>query len=506
MATPEAEDDVPSLLSYQSLTNILLSVLCVLMAALAAGLTMGMLSLDPLQLEIKRRASPSSLERERCASLLPLLVGHSQRHRLLVSLLLLNSLANEALPLFLDELLPGKYTSIVVSVTLVLFFGEIVPSAFFTGPNQVQMAARLVPLVKCVMFVTSPIATPIARMLDKVLHSDDGDGNDDDNETSLRSIRQQQQPLYVDVTEGNYYNRGELSALVRIQYEAQIAAKRHRKRRSKGELLRASMNNSNSTVITIPRTSAENRDVRAAGRAVLKRAPSIHADEITIIEGALAMTTKVAADVLTPLRNIFALPDTTHCSTNPRWWRSGPRATVECPSTPKRKQAKDVSGIVGVLLVRQLIVVNPADERPIDTLPLQKPPCVPPSMNLVDLINLFQSGGGRGGGGSHLAVVCARPLIAEQALADDLPIPPEAAVIGVISLEDVIEELLQEEIYDEYDHRELDITRLAVNRWKAFVERKKLKREEEAEVKANEEANKEAEGRGSSETSRLLPK
>ena len=127
-------------------------------------------------------------------------------------------------------------------------------------------------------------------------------------------------------------------------------------------------------------------------------------------------------------------------------------------------------------------------------------------MNLVDLINLFQSGGGRGGGGSHLAVVCARPLIAEQALADDLPIPPEAAVIGVISLEDVIEELLQEEIYDEYDHRELDITRLAVNRWKAFVERKKLKREEEVEAKANEEANKEAEGRGSSETSRLLPK
>jgi hypothetical protein len=357
------------------------------------------------------------------------------------------------------------------------------------------------------MFVTSPIATPIARMLDKVLHSDDGDGNDDDNETSLRSIRQQQQPLYVDVTEGNYYNRGELSALVRIQYEAQIAAKRHRKRRSKGELLRASMNNSNSnsTVITIPRTSAENRDVRAAGRVVLKRAPSIHADEITIIEGALAMTTKVAADVLTPLRNIFALPDTTLLD-EPQVVEIWSKGYSRVPVYSKRKQTKDVSGIVGVLLVRQLIVVNPADERPIDTLPLQKPPCVPPSMNLVDLINLFQSGGGRGGGGSHLAVVCARPLIAEQALADDLPIPPEAAVIGVISLEDVIEELLQEEIYDEYDHRELDITRLAVNRWKAFVERKKLKREEEAEVKANEEANKEAEGRGSSETSHLLPK
>lgn len=33
----------------------------------------------------------------------------------------------------------------------VLFFGEIVPSAFFTGPNQVEVAAKLVPLVSTVV-------------------------------------------------------------------------------------------------------------------------------------------------------------------------------------------------------------------------------------------------------------------------------------------------------------------------------------------------------------------
>lgn len=42
---------------------------------------------------------------------------------LLIELILIlffmhNSLANEALPLFLDELLPGKYAAIIVSVTL----------------------------------------------------------------------------------------------------------------------------------------------------------------------------------------------------------------------------------------------------------------------------------------------------------------------------------------------------------------------------------------------------
>lgn len=115
---------------YMSLIiNAIISLICVATAALAAGLTMGLLSLDPLTLEIKRRAATSLEERQWSEELLPLLVGHSKRHRLLVTLLLMNAAANEALPLFLDELFPGKLTSILVSVTLVLFFGEIVPSA-----------------------------------------------------------------------------------------------------------------------------------------------------------------------------------------------------------------------------------------------------------------------------------------------------------------------------------------------------------------------------------------
>lgn len=184
----EAEEDNEA--SVFLLTNIFLVFLCVLTAALAAGLTMGLLSLDPLSLEIKRRTSPSMEERKWSETLLPLLLGHSKRHRLMVSLLLMNAIANEALPLFLDELLPGKYASIFVSVTLVLFFGEIVPSAFFTGPDQIRVSAKLVPFVRVVMAVLSPLAVPIAKLLDRVLH----DGEHVEVEEK-------------DVTEGNYMNR-----------------------------------------------------------------------------------------------------------------------------------------------------------------------------------------------------------------------------------------------------------------------------------------------------------
>jgi len=62
---------------------------------------------------------------------LPILENH---HWLLVTLLLCNAAAMEALPLFLDKMMPG-YLAIIVSVTAVLFFGEVIPQALCTGPN-----------------------------------------------------------------------------------------------------------------------------------------------------------------------------------------------------------------------------------------------------------------------------------------------------------------------------------------------------------------------------------
>ena len=507
------------------LSYAIFSLSCVILAALAAGLTMGLLSLDPLSLEIKRRASVCSQERRWCQQLIPLLVGHSKRHRLLVSLLLLNSFANEALPLFLDELFPSKYASILVSVTLVLFFGEIVPSAFFTGPNQVKVAAKLVPVVKFVMFVLAPLAVPIAKLLDQVMLEVDDYGSS--NQSDFASE-------VVDVTGGNYYNRRELGALLRIQYEAQLADKRRRKHdnqtlllpKSRSETVReggrsglthgvgggaqapsletmsshhsvTSNRSGYSTAQNIHHTHFSIRSIERAltssssfyrpnrsgknegqksdnhisthtsitGDGILpKRMPSIHADEITMIEGALSMTTKVAADVCTPLRRVYALPSDTVLDEEKSieiWARGFSRVPVYGPKTTTSTEASavtDVSSIIGVLLVRQLIVINPAENRPLSTIPLFIPPCVPPSMHLVDLINMFQAGGGRGRGGLHLALVCARPQIATLALEKGESVPNEAGVVGIVTLEDVVEELLQEEIYDEYD-RDLELAR-----------------------------------------------
>lgn len=98
------------------LTMAACTLFCVILAALAAGLTMGMLSLDPLMLLVKIRASRSEEEKRQAESLLPIVKQH---HLLLVTLLLLNSIANEALPLFLDKLV-SPVVAVLLSVSFVL--------------------------------------------------------------------------------------------------------------------------------------------------------------------------------------------------------------------------------------------------------------------------------------------------------------------------------------------------------------------------------------------------
>ena len=44
------------------------------------------------------------------------------------------------MPLFLDKLVP-EAAAVLISVTLVLFCGEIIPAAIFTGPAKLKIAA-----------------------------------------------------------------------------------------------------------------------------------------------------------------------------------------------------------------------------------------------------------------------------------------------------------------------------------------------------------------------------
>jgi hypothetical protein len=81
--------------------------------------------MDPLELEVAKESGGTEEERVQATAVWSVVARH---HWLLCTLLLINAAANEALPLCLNEVAPPAAV-ILVSVTLVLIFGEILPSA-----------------------------------------------------------------------------------------------------------------------------------------------------------------------------------------------------------------------------------------------------------------------------------------------------------------------------------------------------------------------------------------
>ncbi|GMH28462.1 hypothetical protein Nepgr_030305 [Nepenthes gracilis] len=390
----------------------------VLFAGIMSGLTLGLMSISLVDLEIlKRSGSPS--EKKQAAAILPVV---QKQHQLLVTLLLCNAIAMEALPIYLDKLF-NQYVAIVLSVTFVLAFGEVIPQSICTRYG-LAVGANFVWLVRILMIICYPIAYPIGKMLDCLLGHHEA-----------------------------LFRRAQLKALVSIH--SQEAGKG-------GELTH---------------------------------------DETTIISGALDLTEKTAQEAMTPIESTFSLDVNSKLD----WEAMGKILARGHSRVPV--YSGNPKNIIGLLLVKALLTVRPETETPVSAVSIRRIPRVPADMPLYDILNEFQKGH------SHLAaVVKAKPkhtnpspnidagkseenkgtngnsdLVAPLLLkpsentdsivdvekiskqinqakhdfsqasnvpsvmlssVDDIE---EGEVIGIITLEDVFEELLQEEIVDETD-------------------------------------------------------
>lgn len=421
----EDEEDIEDTDQFFYINGIM-AFTCVIVAALAAGLTMGLVSQELLDLKIKEMAGNVD-EKKQARSVIPLIKDH---HRLLVTLLLINAMANEALPLFLDKLVPA-YVAVILSVTLVLFFGEIIPSAVFSGPKKLAISSKLAPVVQFLLWILCPLAWPIAKVLDKVLHEEEEGG-------SMQK-----------------YDRAELSALVRLEYEDRMAAKAKEKRRRANAGLDSSV---------------KSNDQGNSGSVRFVK----HIDTVNMVEGALEMQTRTAADIMVSLKDVFSISKDTILNKENilKIYRSGhSRVPVYEPSSK--------SHILGIFRTRQIMVLNETEKREVSTLPLTQPHFVEPQMNVLTLLNLLQEGSTANKGG-HLAIVCLDPSIAESYLRRGEFVPDSAGVIGILTLEDCLEALIQEEIYDEYDiaeKRAMSRAAWAAKKWVKFVKQKKESRQ-----------------------------
>jgi metal transporter CNNM len=132
----------------------------VLLAGLMAGLIISVFSFDVARLRTLSRRT-TTLEGQRARKLLLIL---RNPHWLLVTLVVVDSAATEMLPLLFNVLV-NPAMAVVVSVVLLVVFGEIIPEALFTH-HALAFASALAPLISILMVVTAPISWPVGRMLD----------------------------------------------------------------------------------------------------------------------------------------------------------------------------------------------------------------------------------------------------------------------------------------------------------------------------------------------------
>ncbi|XP_056694331.1 DUF21 domain-containing protein At2g14520 isoform X2 [Spinacia oleracea] len=121
------------------------------------------LPLSLVDLEVLAKSGQPN-DRRNAEKILPLV---KNQHLLLCTLLIYNAMAMEALPIFLDALLPA-WASVVISVTLILAFGEIIPQSI-CSQYGLSVGAKLSVLVRVLVVLLLPISYPISKLLDCLL-------------------------------------------------------------------------------------------------------------------------------------------------------------------------------------------------------------------------------------------------------------------------------------------------------------------------------------------------
>jgi CBS domain containing-hemolysin-like protein len=491
--------------------NLGISVVLITVAGVMAGLTMGTVSMESTYLHILQATGTPAQRRQ--AKSLSFFV--SRHHLTLVTLLLANAAANEMLPIFLDQIVDPA-TAVLISVTAVLIFGEIIPSAICTGPAQLRVAAALTPLLWVFVVALFPIAYPISRFLDCCLGEDHGTryrrdelkefirlhgsvrhaanrfrdnakhSHDADTGDGLLSKSDSKQPLLPSAGSGagSAASAAYGSAVDDVAFSVRHSAsfKAHGSGlASSDQQVRAAVSTVGARaasvvdsadmagMLVIAKSTSKRahgkRSHAAKGSSSLRVVPeqalidsdgsddegeggseqfveshALLTDEVKMLEGVLELHKQSIDTVMTPIERVFALDTTAKMdrATMVRVLESGfSRVPVHAPG--------DSDAYTGFILVKMLIRLDPEDAVPVSSLRLLPALAIHPRVSLFDALNAFQTGR------AHLAFVTEQDEELAACLEAGSVPPSHVQVQGLVTIEDVLEAIIKEDIEDEAD-------------------------------------------------------
>lgn len=224
-----------------------------------------------------------------------------------------------------------------------VIFGEVVPQSICVRYG-LPIGAWMAPAVLALMYVMSPIAWPVAKLLDRLLGED----------------------------HGTIYKKAGLK-----------------------------------TLVTLHKTLGE------AGE-------QLNSDEVTIISAVLDLKEKAVGSIMTPMDDVFTMSVDTVLDEQTMdviLSQGYSRIPIHAPDNPVN--------FVGMLLVKMLITYDPDDRKRVRDFALATLPETRPETSCLDIVNFFQEGK------SHMVLVSEYPS-------------EDRGALGVVTLEDVMEELIGE--------------------------------------------------------------
>ncbi|KAL0384352.1 UNVERIFIED_CONTAM: DUF21 domain-containing protein [Sesamum radiatum] len=409
--------------------HVVVIVFLVLFAGLMSGLTLGLMSLSLVDLEVLAK-SGTPKDKQHAAKILPVV---KNQHLLLCTLLICNAAAMEALPIFLDSLV-SAWGAILISVTLILLFGEIIPQSVCSRYG-LAIGAAVAPVVRVLVWICFPVAYPISKLLDLLLGH------------RHRAL----------------FRRAELKTLVNLH-----------------------------------------------GNEAGKGGELTH-DETTIIAGALELSEKTAGDAMTPISETFAIDINAKLDRSlmnlilekghsrvPVYYEQPtniiglvlvknlltihpedevPVKSVTIRRIPRVPETMPLYDILNefqkghshmAVVVRQYTRVTdklPASPAPVDNSVKDVRVDIDGEKNNMDKSvkpkrplqkwKSFPNNGNISFKGTPRSKKWTKNMYSDILQIDGTPLPKlpeEEEAVGIMTMEDVIEELLQEEIFDETDH------------------------------------------------------
>lgn len=144
------------------------AVVCVAGAGFFVGLQIALFSIDRLFLRVLSTTGTPK-ERQQAKSLLAVL---KLQHWTLVALVLMNAVFVMTLPILLETMF-DEITALIVSITAVLFAGEVLPLAVFVR-WAIPVCSYFIHAIWFAIIVTAPVSYPMGKVLDRVLgHSEE---------------------------------------------------------------------------------------------------------------------------------------------------------------------------------------------------------------------------------------------------------------------------------------------------------------------------------------------